>query len=182
MILLLRLLRQNLEQLHFFISLLRLLQCEYDKKIVCISPLRGLRCNNEKNVSFSVWLLLSLHHDQDRNIQFSFCCYVNYGIIKRKKNNNSALSLLHCDHRKKKHFFIALLPCLRGDHEKENVLIFHLSKTFTRQISPYIYLLHSYVTNLSRKSPSRKNMQMQSFLSQEFQGSLTCFTTQKNIL
>lgn len=68
MILLLRLLRQDLEQLHFFISLLRLLQCEYDKKIVCISPLRGLRCNNEKNVSFSVWLLLSLHHDQDRNI------------------------------------------------------------------------------------------------------------------
>ena len=59
-------------------------------------------------------------------------------------------------------------------------IVFHFTETFTMQISPYICLLHSYVTKLPRKSPSQKNMHsLKNFLSQKFQWSLTCFTTPK---
>ena len=52
MLLLRRLLRQDLEILHIFISLLGSLQRNYDKNIVFISPLRGLRCDTEKKFPF----------------------------------------------------------------------------------------------------------------------------------
>ena len=59
-----RLLRQDLEILHIFISLLGSLQRNYDKNIVFISPLRGLRCDTEKKFLFFILLL-----------PFSICCY-----------------------------------------------------------------------------------------------------------
>ena len=59
-----RLLRQDLEILHIFISLLGSLQRNCDKNIVFISPLRGLRCDTEKKFPFCILLL-----------PFSICCY-----------------------------------------------------------------------------------------------------------
>ena len=142
----------GLEKLHIFLSLLRSLQCEYDKNILFISPLRGLRCKNEKGSCFSSVLpLLLQRHDEETKFLFSFTTLWS----------------------QEKEIWFLLHHYLDYDHEK-NILVFDSTTTFTMQITPYIYLLRLYVTNLSRKSPSQKNMHnSENFLPQEFQCSLS---------
>ena len=68
MILPLRLLRQDLEKLHIFISMLRSLQCDYDKK-----------CSFYVT---STWLLWN----SEKSFFFSFCYYFHYAMIKIKRS------------------------------------------------------------------------------------------------
>ena len=89
------------------------------QKNVCISPLRELRCNNEKKFSFSVWLLLSLHHDQERNIYFHFVATLTTAKIK------FGHYICYTVITEKIHFiFFAPLPRLRCDHEKKKCSYF----------------------------------------------------------
>ena len=190
----LHLLYQDLEQLHIFISLLlllRSLQRDSDKKILFwLSPLLFfyhihvfcyLHHVMIKRIIFFISLLLSWRHDQKKKIIwllllpwprvkkyffFSFSHYVQYAMVTQKE-----IWLLLCHYfdyttiMKKMFFFISLGRSL--------------CKCFLTW--SYIYLLCSYITNLSKKFPNdilpRKNMcNLKNFLNQEFQWSPKWFT------
>ena len=130
------------------------------KNKVLISLLHGLRCSNEKKGCFfclsttfiTPWskekdfffilLLRLLQHDQQKKSLFLIHHYVRYTMVTGKRNLTFTALLPWLRHRKKKFdfYYAATLTKLRS---LKNILVFHFTTTFTMQISPYIYLLHS---------------------------------------
>ena len=119
-------------------------------------------------------IYFSFHHYVDygarmrKGLAFLLFCHYFYNVMMKKQS-----FYFHSLWSQEKEIWFLLHHYLDYDHEK-NILVFDSTTTFTMQITPYIYLLHLYVTNLSRKSPSQKNMHnSENFLPQEFQCSLS---------
>ena len=146
------------------------------QKNVCISPLRELRCNNEKKFYFSVWLLLSLHHDQERNIYFHFVATLTTAKIK------FGHYICYTVITEKIHFiFIAPLPWLRCDHEKKMFLFFiSLRHSLGKYLLTSTYCTHTSLTCRESLLPGKACYAKLSFSG--ISGESYMLTTQKNIL
>ena len=129
---------------------------------------------------FFIFLLLSLRHSQKQII----IIWLLLPWPRVKKFFFHLVTTFSHGHRKRILIFIAPLLWLRYDHEKK-CSFFYFTCTFTMEMSSYM-ILH-LPTTLIRHYPSKnfpndilpgKNMcNLKNFLSQEFQWSLTWFTS-----
>ena len=168
------------------------------KNIVFMSLLNGLCCNKE-NFLFCFFLGFFLF------VCLFVCLLYNYFYYAMIKIKNFLLILLLClpqhDQKVKKSFslfqhyvrcptvagkriliFIVPLPItwLSYNHEKIFLFFILLRHSLRKYLLMSTYYTHG-VTNLSRKSPSQKNMHnWKNFFAQEFQCSLTWFTSRQS--
>ena len=175
------------------------------KNIVFMSLLNGLCCNKEKLFVLFLFRFLFVCLFVCFFVCLFVCLLYNYFYYAMIKIKNFLLILLLClpqhDQKVKKSFslfqhyvrcptvagkriliFIVPLPItwLSYNHEKIFLFFILLRHSLRKYLLMSTYYTHG-VTNLSRKSPSQKNMHnWKNFFAQEFQCSLTWFTSRQS--
>ena len=117
------------------------------RKNFFILLLRSLRYDQE--ISFFILLLRSLHHDQEKKCFFHLVTKSTIPWSREKKFQHSFRYVMVTGEGNL--IFIAPLLWWRYDHEK--IFFFHLTTTFTTQISSYI-IFHLSTTLSTKKSPN----------------------------